>query len=66
MPKHTPAKVILHNLEVPSYSPHGLVENKEEYGFLESLQDVNRTLRDRFKGDSQVYIFDYDSFWDYA
>jgi len=56
------AKVLLHNFEIPIYSPLGLVENKEEYGFIESLEDLNRKLRDHFKTSSQVFVFDYNAF----
>jgi len=56
------AKVILHNLEKPIYSPLGLVENKQDIGYLESIEIINNSLRDRFKKNNQVYIFDYDAF----
>jgi FkbH-like protein len=56
------AKVILHNLEVPVYSPLGIMENKQDFGFIESIENVNKGLRDRFKNNNQVFVFDYDSF----
>jgi len=56
------AKVLLHNFETPVYSPLGLVENKEEYGFIESVEDLNRKLRDHFKPSNQVFVFDYNAF----
>jgi len=56
------AKVLLHNFEIPDYSPLGLVENKEGYGFIESLEDLNRKLRDHFKNNNQVFVFDYNTF----
>ena len=60
--KNSKAKVILHNLEIPLYSPLGLDESKETYGSIESIEDINRGLRDRFRRNSQVYIFDYNAF----
>lgn len=60
--EHSRAKVILHNLELPSYSPLGILESKQEIGFIESVEMVNRRIRDRFKNDSQVFVFDYDRF----
>jgi FkbH-like protein len=60
--KENLAKVILHNLEVPVYSPLGIMESKQDFGFIESIENVNRCLRDRFKNDNQVFVFDYDSF----
>ena len=56
------AKVILHNLEKPIYSPLGLVENKQDIGHLESIEIINNSLRDRFKKNNQVFIFNYDAF----
>lgn len=56
------AKVILHNLEEPTYSPLGLVENKQELGFIESIEMINRGLRDRFKKNNQIFVFDYNAF----
>ena len=56
------AKVLLHNLEVPVYSPMGIIENKETYGFFESVEDVNRELRDKYKLSNQVFIFDFNGF----
>jgi FkbH-like protein len=60
--RKTSAKVLLHNLEVPIYTPLGLMESKEEYGFIESIEDVNRNLKNRFKKNNQVFVLDYDSF----
>jgi FkbH-like protein len=59
--KRLPGKVLLHNLEVPTYSPLGLMENKQEFGFIESVENVNKGLRERFRKSSQVFVFDYDS-----
>ena len=56
------AKILLHNFEVPIFSPLGIVENKENFGFIESIQAFNAFLRNGFKDDNQVFIFDYDSF----
>lgn len=56
------AKILLHNFEVPLYSPLGILENKQKFGFTESIETLNIGLRDAFKDDTQVFIFDYDSF----
>jgi len=60
--KQISAKIVLHNLEIPSYSPLGIIENKESYGYIESIEDINRALRDKYKMDGQVYIYDYNNF----
>jgi len=59
---NTSAKIILHNLEVPIYSPLGIVENKQEHGIIEIVQDINSALRNSYKSNGQVFIFDYDAF----
>ncbi len=56
------AKIILHNYEVPVYSPLGILENKHEFGFIEATEGLNSCLRSTFKSDNQVFVFDYNSF----
>jgi FkbH-like protein len=56
------AKVLLHNFEVPIYSPLGIIDQKEEYGFIESIEDVNRNLRNKYKRNNQVFIYDFNGF----
>jgi FkbH-like protein len=60
--KKSQAKVILNNLEVPTYSPLGIVENKQNFGFIESIENLNSSLRDSFKNNKQIFVFDYNSF----
>ena len=60
--KALPSKIVLHNFETPAYSPLGIIENKQEFGFIESVHYVNDSLKSAFKGDSQIYLFDYDMF----
>lgn len=56
------AKILIHNLEVPFNSPLGILENKQMLGIIESIELLNQQLRDFFKQDSQVFIYDYDLF----
>lgn len=56
------AKILFHNFELPMYSPLGILENKEAFGLRESVEAINGKLRDCFKRDRQVYIFDYETF----
>ncbi len=59
---NTNAKIVVHNLEVPLFSPLGILEQKQEYGFIESIESFNKELREDFKKDSRVFVFDYDAF----
>lgn len=56
------SKVILHNYEVPIYSPLGILEEKQQFGYIESIQELNNNLRKYYKNDSTVFVFDYDMF----
>ncbi|NQT45939.1 MAG: HAD-IIIC family phosphatase [Candidatus Omnitrophica bacterium] len=60
--ENSSAKILIHNFELPSYSPLGIVESKQKFGFIESIETLNADLRNAFKNDSQVFIFDYNSF----
>ncbi|MEK6868886.1 MAG: HAD-IIIC family phosphatase, partial [Nanoarchaeota archaeon] len=55
-------KILLHNFEVPTFSPLGILENRQKFGFTESIETLNSGLRDAFKNDKQVFVFDYDTF----
>lgn len=56
------AKILLHNFEAPIFSPLGILENKQKFGFVESIEALNSELRGTFKNDKQVFVFDYDAF----
>lgn len=60
--KNLNCSVIVHNFEVPFYSPMGILENKQEFGFSEMVETINLELRNQFKNVDRVYIFDYDKF----
>ncbi len=59
---HSSTKVLLHNFEVPLHSPLGILENKQEFGFIEATEELNSSLRRVFKSDNQIFVFDYNSF----
>ncbi len=58
----TSAKIIFHNFDIPYFSPLGILENKQVFGFKEALEELNKRLRDEFKENKKVFIFDYNSF----
>lgn len=60
--RHCRATVLLHNLEIPTHSPLGILENKQPFGFFETLEALNAKLRDAFMSDPRVWVFDYDRF----
>jgi len=60
--ENSSAKILLHNFEIPLYSPLGILENKQKLGFIESIEALNIGLRSAAKNDSRAFIFDYNSF----
>jgi FkbH-like protein len=60
--KHSSAKIVLHNFEVPNYSPLGIIENKNTYGYIESIEEANRFLTNKCKDSNQIFVYDYNAF----
>lgn len=60
--KSSSSQILLHNFCIPTYSPLGILEEKQTQGFIEILQDLNRGLKQLFLKDSRVFVFDYDAF----
>lgn len=60
--ERTSARVLVHNFEVPLFSPLGILESKQLFGFHESIQWLNNELREQFRNNPRVFIFDYDAF----
>lgn len=56
------ARILFHDFEVPAYSPMGILEGRQNFGFVESVESINRNLRKRYAGDSRVFLFGYDRF----
>ncbi|MEM3062285.1 MAG: HAD-IIIC family phosphatase [Nitrososphaerota archaeon] len=60
--KRTDSKLVLTNLNIPTYSPYGISETKEDYGFKNMIIDFNNKLTSRFTKNDSVYIYDFNSF----
>ncbi len=58
----TGSKLVLTNCSIPTYSPYGICEGKSEYGLRDMVYDFNAKLSDVFRSDSQVFLFDFNSF----
>ncbi|WP_088187748.1 HAD-IIIC family phosphatase [Desulfosporosinus sp. FKA] len=58
---HSSAKVVVHNFEMPGFSPMGILESKQEYGICEAVQMLNQRLRESWKDNGQVFLFDYQA-----
>lgn len=60
--KGTSARVIVNNFEVPTHSPLGIIENRTPFGFQDSVKALNSELREEYRGNPSVFLFDYESF----
>ena len=56
------SKLILSNFNIPSYSPIGINETKEEYGLHDMIVDLNRIVKSTMSDKSEIYIYDLNSF----
>jgi len=61
----TKSKIIITNLNIPSYSPYGIFETKSGDSFHKSIAKFNQNLIDEFVNNNSVYIFDFNSFVNY-
>lgn len=59
---HSKAKIIIHNFDIPHYSPLGILENKQQFGFQDSVRYLNDQLREMSVSDPNLFVFDYDAF----
>ncbi len=58
----TNSKIVLHNFEIPSHSPLGILEGKQDFGFIESIESLNINIREEYKKNNQIFVFDYNGF----
>ena len=56
------SKLIITNLNVPSYSPNGIIEFKLKFGFHEMIEEINNSLRQISKNNGSVYVYDFRQF----
>jgi FkbH-like protein len=56
------SKIIVTQLEIPSWSPYGIYENKMEYGLKDMIRDFNKKLTEIVKKKSSTYVYDFNSF----
>lgn len=60
--QNTRSKIIINNFLLPIYSSRGILENKQDYGFRNSIIDLNNLLEELAKDDSQLFVFDINLF----
>ena len=60
--KKTKAKIVVHTFEVPVRSSFGILENKQEIGMRRLIREFNRAMEEKYRTNSQIFVFDYDLF----
>ena len=56
------SKLIITNLSLPHYSPHGIAETKTNYSFHDAIIDFNKKLKEKVLNINSVYVFDFFKF----
>ncbi len=54
----TQALIIFSNFVIPTFSPLGILDNKQEIGYKEFYRIINFRLEKEFRSNSQIFIFD--------
>jgi len=58
----TNSKLVITKLNIPSFSPNGIIESKTEYGFHEMIKDFNNLLMKNYINSENVFVYDFQSF----
>ncbi len=58
----TNSKIIVTKLNIPSFTPNGIVESKMEYSFQNMIEDFNQNLMKEYQNSENVYIYDFEKF----
>jgi len=53
--------LVVNNFEIPTYSPIGILEPKEKFGFFDMVKSLNTRIS-AFNRHGSIFVFDYDSF----
>ena len=58
----TNSKLVITKLNIPSFSPNGVIESKTEYGFHEMIEDFNNILMKNYLNSENVFVYDFQTF----
>ncbi len=58
----TSSKLVITNLGLPNYSPHGIAEMNTSYSFHDAIIDFNKKLKEKIINLNSVYVFDFFKF----
>ena len=60
--EYSNSRVILTDLQVPTYSPYGINEQNEKFGIKEIVREINTKIRNENKDESLLSILDFNEF----
>ena len=60
--KKSNSKLILSNFSIPSYSPIGINETKEEFGLHDMVRNLNQNIKIGLRSEPEIFIYDLNSF----
>ncbi len=60
--ENSSSKLVITNLGLPYYSPHGIAEMKTSYSFHDAIIDFNKKLKDNLIEMNSVYVFNFFNF----
>ena len=60
--KNLNSKIIVTKLNIPSFSPNGIIESKTEYGFFNMIEDFNKQITESYLESEKIFVYDFDKF----
>ena len=60
--KKSKSKLILSNFSMPSYSPIGINETREEFGLYDMVGNLNQNIKIGLRLEPEIFIYDLNSF----
>ena len=60
--KKSKSKLVLSNFSIPSYSPIGINETREEFGLHDMVGNLNQNIKIGLRLEPEIFIYDLNSF----
>jgi len=60
--KNSESRLILTDLQIPTYSPYGINEQSEELGIKQIVSEINEKLKQKISENESVFILDFNEF----
>ena len=60
--KKSKSKLVLSNFSIPSYSPIGISETREEFGLHDMIRSLNQNIKIGLRLEPEIFIYDLNSF----